>query len=202
MSAREEDALVEKLLQIAKRLKSEDGGADPIAAIEALREVREIADSSAGTLRALAEVAEGFLRVIARGEGSDRAMAVYRFIRECDADDGRARATLRSVLSAHGLGIVINGEAAPSFLDLFKTAVLVKGSDDKYRVMPSVRRMVQNAVDPLHFRMWQWVEDARDEVGRREHNRKDNAKILAGKIGCTVDEARDYLQRFPLKTGS
>ena len=77
--------------------------------------------------------------------------------------------------------------------------MLVKGGDGKDRVLPSARRMVQTAVDPLHFRVWQWVETAREEVRQREHNRKDNAKILAGKIGCTVDEARDHLDRFPLR---
>ena len=53
MSAHEEDALVERLLKIAHELESTDSSADPIAALEALREVRGISESSAGTLRSI-----------------------------------------------------------------------------------------------------------------------------------------------------
>lgn len=198
MSEEDYGAFVEELVSIAHRLHKRRFEADPTEAIEDLARVQEIADSSRGIRRALAEVAAAFLYVIT-GEGGSGvfARAVYGFLRAYP-DSGRN--ILRESLSANGVGIGDGLRSEPATQRLLADGVLIETSrPGHFRVRPSARTIVRDAVGPLHFRVWEGVQSARDEIGGSEHDPHDEPAMLAGKLGCTRAEAADHLSRFPLR---
>lgn len=184
----DEDALVEDLLRIAQQLERDR--AEPLAALEALERVQKLCDSERGTRRALAEVAVGFLRAMTRGTGGKQALAVYRFLQ--NDFEGHHREFLRKTCSATGAW---KSEAEPAGVqELLSEGVLFE-ADGRYLVRRSMRSAVQEAADPVAFRLSSWVERSCLEASVT----KDPAAYLAGRIGCTREEANDYLRRHPLK---
>lgn len=189
---REEDAFIEELLGIAKQLERDH--AEPLAALVALERVQEIADSESGTKLALAQVAVGFLYAMTRGAGGKRAVAIHRFLQ--NDPKGHLREFLRKTCSATGAW---KSEKTDEIEQAGLPRLLLEGvlfeSEGRYLVTRSMRPVVQEAVDPIVFRMATWVERARLEASTDD----DPVAYVVGQIGCTRDEARDYLRRFPLK---
>jgi len=191
----DDDALAERLVAIAMRLQAHDPADDLTEALGDLAEVSEVADTASGPSRALAEVAEAFLRVITRGAGGPDAAAVHGFLR-VHLDSGFT--ILRQALTVDGVGIGDGLKADPAMQLLLTRAILEEVRPGHFRVnRPSARKLVRNALAPLHLRLWEQVQHARAETGGSE--RQGQAKALAGRLGCTLAEAEDHLRRFPLR---
>jgi len=192
----EDAAFTEELVTLAYQVER-GAREDHVATLEALDRVRKIADSARGTRRALAEVAEAFLRAMSHGHGGQDAFAVHRFIREYQ--DGGVRVLDQST-SAAGAVVGDGLKSTPTFRALVDLGVLiaVESEENRYRVSPRSRPLVRDAVAPLHFRSWRAVQEARAEAAML---RSEPERILAlcGALGCTVVEALVHLRTFPIE---
>lgn len=183
--------MIESLLRIAEQLTRDCAlGPNYVALHEALGAVRQISDSERGVKRALAEVAEGFLRMQLRGHTGRRDLFVHRFLR---ADDikGSRRALLRAALSANGCAPPPTVALTDELLD---EGVLRRGLEGRLWVTRDMRRCVQDAVDPPVMKHWEWMHTVREQAA----GTADPVSTIAGNLGCTRDEAQDHLRRFPL----
>lgn len=185
--ADDESDLVEHLIGLAMKLTRDQYlGPNRAALHDALDQVRTLADGSSHVKLALAQVAEAFLRMHLRGYTGKLEVLVYRFL-EPDAS-GVRRGLLRDSLSAVGSTVCPADH-------LVTEGVLYQSADGKYRVRPSMRDAVRDAVEPPVLRHWEWMERIRKEASTED----DPVVALAGRLGCTRNEAADHLRRFPLK---
>jgi hypothetical protein len=183
-------ALAEKLVAIAQDVT------EPLAVLDALDRVREIANTAKGERRALAEVAEAFLRVLARGHAGREALAVHRFLK---SHPKTGHGFLRETLTTSGLFAeeLKDGER----LALIDSGVLTQRGERlsaSLHVTQRARVLVRDASDPLLFRLWTHVESARAEAINECLDDDEAVEVIAGRLGCTLAEARDHLHRWPL----
>jgi hypothetical protein len=82
-----------------------------------------------------------------------------------------------------------------AFASLHELGVVVR-NDDRLEIAARFRALVRDEMDPLAFRLWRRVQDARARVAWIRDG-SDRARALAGLVGVTTEQATLHLQDAP-----
>jgi len=187
--------IVEQMLALAKRLQSAAIEHDTLTSLEELARVRRGAESSSGVVRALYEVAEGFVRAFVRGDFGRLGLEAARFVREHGQP---ARDLLRASVGAAGVRTDAVPEGLRAAVGKLVADGVLRETDGVLRVRPSARGSVGELIDPPLLRMWHAVEQAR--LSATGLPRAKQAAELARNLGIERAQAQDHLTAHPVTT--
>jgi len=180
----------EHLLRVARTVVTAFKRDDHVSVAAMYDTLAKEGDSMSGDVLRLYDVAQAFLRAILRDHVGVSAVAVREFLFSFRQLDGRA--LLRTALQSSGVRMPFPHASMANYL--VDKGVFRRLGDDHYDVLPSRRDMVREMVDPHSVQIWFSVERVRAMA------RKSTEPILvvAGQLGCTLEEAADFLKRAPL----
>lgn len=194
----EQDELAERLVGIAqeaRRLVEQD---KTVELADLLGRVRAAANQATGPALDLLEVAEAFLRTLARSDLGKTEIALRRFA--ASQPDGAA-AFLAPLIE----GATVGADAVETLGDLGRGLVEVGAlravASDRFDLRPSLRGLARDLVEPAPFRMWRRVGAARAVAGLGKMSVEHAAGYLSSEFGVTQHQAEQHLRRAPL-TGS
>lgn len=72
------------------------------------------------------------------------------------------------------------------------------GATPRFDMRPSLRNAAIDACTPAHFRRWQAVERARQQIRDQGLRGERAAQHLAGCLGVTLQQASRHLDLFPV----
>jgi hypothetical protein len=149
-------------------------------------------DETSHHILELHDVAQAFLRVALRDHVSAASVVVYQFlIQNQDAGYDLLRAALSTGGYRHsGPNAVVDGLVHAGILRSLGSGRY----GVRYGVIPSLRPMVRDLVDPYLIRVWASVNRARVEAKAAD----EPVSRLAGLLGMSEVETRYFLKRFPL----
>lgn len=192
------DTATEELLAFADEARRAFRESETVR-IEALyRRVRERANEARGPARALYEVAEAYLRALARGDQSRDAVSLLRFVEE----SASCAELIAKAASAAGAAEEEIADLPPEHHEqvsaLLRDGVLV-ASGGRLAVRRALRPVARDLVDPPVLRMWRQVETSRAQVAlARLESRTEQARALAGSLGITEGDAQAHLAEHSL----
>lgn len=193
------DDLAERLVAIAQRarkLSDEDAG---VVLHEMLQEVRTAADSASGEALALLEVAEAFLRALARSDLGKAELALRRLMVE---QAETAEAVFSELIDSRHVSVAeidrLEPDVRARFEALFELGVLRRKADATFDLRPSMRALARDLLEPAVIRMWRRVQNARAVAGA-SHMREDQAAyFVASQLAVTTQQARSFLRTDPV----
>lgn len=189
--------LTERLLAVAREARLAMQSDDPLVLHDLLVAVRRGADAAEGEQAELLQIAEAFLRALARSDLGRTEVALRRFVvREPEGAEELlvplASGTSVSSEEAHRL-------AGESFEGLVEVGALRVLPGDRVDLRPALRGLARDLVEPLALRMWRRVRDARAVVSQPTFKRsEERAAFLSGQLGITRDQAMRHLRTAPL----
>lgn len=197
------DELGELLVGFAQQARRLAQQGDVARLHQMLSSVRAAADEAAGEQLRLLELAESFLRAIARSDLGRTEVELRRFVLE-HADN--AGAFLRALLERgwvtqedfEGLPHVAR-DAAQALQQVGALRGLPHG---RWDIRPSLRGVARDLVSPPALRMWERVESVRAQASRDALNAQKAAELLASSLGITEKESLRHLSQHPLALAS
>jgi hypothetical protein len=180
------EALCEELLRLAKTFAEAKTRLDSVELEMLYDEVAEAGNVIGGESRRLLDVAQAFMREMLLGGVSAGARAVRRFVEQQPIT---ARHLLRQALSAAGIPAESQNENLQHLVD---AGVLRRTSDGRLLILHSAREFAQDEVEALSFRMWRRVE--RVSAATHGMSMAEASIHMAGQLGVTVEEARNWLR--------
>lgn len=192
--------LAEALVTIAREVRRAVPAGDHATITQAFHEVRSAADVAAGEQGLLLQVAEAFLRAMANADLGVAEVALRRFVNDHGA---QGTSVLTHAASTSGLSrsaqSQFDDEVRAGLAELVKVGALRTLKDGRLDVRPSLRGVVRDLVEPLAFRLWARVEEARAHAAYQPPSRHDtSAVIVASRVGVSERQASDHLRVHPL----
>jgi hypothetical protein len=196
LAALDTDGLTEWLVGAARELRNAVAERNDAAVAETLRLVRNAGMRASGPTVALLDVAEAFLKLLGRGNDDPRAMAVHRFLASDSIKASRVldRLLQREALASTdlaGLPAAV-AEGIQSLVDVGVLKVTTRG----HVIVPQAFSVVTDVFDPLAFRHWRRVDQARSSA--MGLNAEDRSTYLASALAVTPQQAQRFLQQSPL----
>ena len=199
LAALELPALAESLVTISREVRRAVASGDQATIARVLDEVRSAADVAAGERGLLLQVAEAFLRAMANTDLGVAERAVRTFV---SSHGSHATSLLAHAVSSAGIpAAVVEKTAANVRADLqllVRVGALRQLHDGRLDVRPSLRGVVRDLIEPLAFRLWSRVEEARAHAAYQERGRDTAAVIIATRVGVSERQAEDHLRSHPL----
>jgi hypothetical protein len=184
-----------RLAEIARRHAAE-GNVGELA--EMLTDLRAGADLASGVQLLLLEVAEAFLRSLARIDLGKREVALHLFFSRhpVAADELFARFLKpESVTSADVKGFA--SEVRADLDELVRVGAL-RDEQGGLSLSPAMRPAARELFEPAALRMWWQVQRCRRDITAMKLNPERSAVHLASRLGITEEQARRYLRRSPV----
>ncbi len=192
----EPSALAERLVKVAEEARRGAGQGDPLVLADLLAAVRGAANDATGVKLALLEIAEAFLRALARSDLGRAEIALRRFAM---AQEDGGVAFLGPLADGRTVSM---SDIEPFGLlgrELIDVGVLRELSKELFDLRPSLRLMARDLVDPAPFRIWRRVNNARAHIGLGSLTAEQGTTYLAGELGVTNQQAEQHLRREPLQ---
>lgn len=193
-------ALAEALVTISREVRRAVAAGDQATIARAFDEVRSAADTAAGEQGLLLQVAEAFLRAMTNADLGVAEAALRRFV---SAHGAQGTSVLTHAASTAGLSPAAQSQCDENvragLAELIKVGALRALKDGRLDVRPSLRGVVRDLVEPLAFRLWARVEEARAHAAYQPRSSHDtSAVIVASRIGVSERQASDHLRVHPL----
>jgi len=194
-------ALAEALVTMSREMRRAVAAGDHAAIARTLDEVRSAADAAAGEAGLMLQVAESFLRAMANTDLGVAERALRQFV---SAFSSHATSLLAHAASPAGIpaaGVEKLDARVRAELDaLVRVGALRRLHDRRLDVRPSLRGVVRDLVEPLAFRLWAQVEEARAHAAFQDRKHETAALIIANRVGVSERQAEDHLRAHPLTT--
>jgi hypothetical protein len=193
----DDEALVEALLQLARRVRVALAEGDQHAVRRVFEQVREAAKGASHHQRDILEVAEGLLRVVSAFPSGTRERALARF-----ADEHPAFATNVLEAALHGtlVHVRVPKEVRAAVDQLVENGALRSTTEGRLDIPPALRGTVSDLVEPLPLRLWKRVEAAREAVLATPPD--ERAEKLARALLISKPQAQVHLQLHPLTSST
>lgn len=203
LAALELRELADALAAMAKRARAHAEDQDVVQLHGMLEEVRAAADVATKERRALLDTAESFLRALARTDLGKREVALRKFFVE-HADE--AEPFLTKLLRPQPVGERDFGRmpeaARVAALSLADCGVIRRGQRETYYLVPALRPVAKDLVEPVAFRLWRRVERCRASISFAGMNDFTASAYLATQCGVTAQQAGRFLTNNPVQPGS
>lgn len=193
------EALATQVVAIAQRARTLTAEGDAVELHELLEAVRSAANVVSGERLVLLEVAEAFLRAMARSDLGRSELALRRLFVE-HPEIARvlfSRLLKPATLTEEELR-ASTGEARAHLDELIALGVLRKVGH-AFDVRPSLRPLARDLLEPVAFRLWRRVSDARSNILRAGMPAAEASAHLAARLGVTPQEATAHLEAHPVR---
>jgi hypothetical protein len=193
------DELAERLVTLAQHARKLSGEDASVVLHEMLAEVRNAADAASGEVLALLEVAEAFLRTLARSDLGKAELALRRFV----VDHGEiAESVFSQLVDLRNVPLAEIEKLEPAvrarFDVLFELGVLRRKVDGNFDLRPSMRALARDLLEPEVIRMWRRVQKARAFAGASRMKEVQAAHFLASQLAVTAQQAGSFLKTDPV----
>jgi hypothetical protein len=187
------DELAEKLVTLALACRDAARTGDFVEPLEELEALQEAARFASAENLALLEVAIAMLKALTRSTQTIPELAVQRLLRESEHAEKLLRRLLEAPLERSE--IARDERVTRDILDrLAKVGVVRSGSS--FDIAPSYRRLVEDLIEPVSFRMWRAVDEARAFIAAADLNNNQGAEYLSAHLGVSQGQAHSHLSRF------
>lgn len=188
----DDDALVEALLQLARRVRVALAEGDQHTIRQVFEQVREAAKTASHHQRDILEVAEGFLRTIPSFPSGTRERALARFV---DERGSSAMTVLEAALHGTLVDTRVPEDVRAAVDALLEHGALRTTTEGRLDVPPALRGTVSDLVEPLPLRLWKRVEAAR--AAALAAPPEERAEQLARALLISKSQAQSHLQLHP-----
>ena len=192
------DSATEQLLALAEEARRAFRESETARIEELYRRVRERANEARGPARAVYEVAEAYLRALARGGESRDSLALLRFVEQSPT----CAELIAKAASATGAPEDELASLPPEHREqvtaLLRDGLLV-AANGRLAVRPALRPVARDLVGPPILRMWKQVQTSRAQLALAQlGSSTEQARTLAGLLAVTEAQAKAHLGEFPL----
>jgi hypothetical protein len=193
------DALAEHLLGVARRARKLAVEGDVIGLHDLLEGVRLAADDASGERLALLEVAEAFLRALARADLGRSEIALRRLFAEQPhvAEAIATRLLKAGVQLSEDELMGLAGEGRTRVLELIELGVF-RRVGKAFDLRPALRPLARDLLEPVVLRMWRRVHEARAQIGYAGRKPEEATAILSAQLGITQRQAEAHFATHPL----
>jgi hypothetical protein len=193
------DALAAQMVAIAQHGRKLAVEGDVVQLHDLLEEVRVAANAAGGERLALLEVAEAFLRAMARSDLGRSELALRRmFAEHPEISEALFTRLLKPATLMEEELLDKTGEARGQIQELIDLGVL-RRVGKMFDVRPSLRTLARDLLEPAAFRMWRRVNDTRAEIQRAKMKPPEASGHLAAKLGITMVQASAHLESHPIR---
>jgi hypothetical protein len=194
------EALATHVVAMAQRARKLSVEGDVVELRELLDQVRRAASTAAGERLALLEVAEAFLRAMARSDLGRSEIALRRLFAEHPeiAEVHFTRLLKPDAAMREDELLDEAGEARARIRELIDLGVL-RRTGKLLDVRPSLRPLAREMLEPAVFRMWHRVNRARAEIQRAEMKPPAASAYLAAQLGITPAQASVHLETHTIR---
>lgn len=190
--------VVERLVALAKETRRAVAAGDYATVARILDEVREAADLGTGDTTLVLQVAEAFLRAVANADLGTSEKALRAFATRHGSISSQLLAQAASVGIPPAVVVALDHSVRGDLDDLVNVGALRRLSDERIDVRPSLRGVVRDLVEPLAFRLWSRVQEARAHAAYQRHGGPTAAAIIASQVGVAERQAEEHLRIHPL----
>lgn len=194
----DDDALAEELIAMAQAARRAANEGDAGASLDMLSHVRDAVAEASGSRLALLEVAEAFLRALARSDMGTREVALSVFFARHPEE---AHHLVGSMLRAEAVSIrrlvSLSPEVRETIDGLVRQGVF-REREARMELAPALRPLAQDLHEPVAFRMWRAVEAARSKLAGGRLTTREAASVLAASLGVSEEQALWHLAHAPL----
>lgn len=196
------DILAEHLVAMAQQARKLATEGTVVELHDLLQQVHESARTAGGEQLALLEVAEAFLRALARSDLGRSELALRRlFAQHPDpAEELFTRLLEPASISEEDLFEMV-GHARASVEMLIELGVL-RRNGRVFDLSPSMRPIARELVEPAAFRMWRQVNEARSQIALARMKQPAAEGHLSAHLGITRQQAAAHLRAHPLQARS
>ena len=194
------EALATRVVAVAQRARKLAVESDVVQLHDLVEEMREAANNANGERLALLEVAEAFLRAMARSDLGRSELALRRMFSEhpeiAEALFTRLLKPLVKVTEDELL--TSSGEARDRIKELIELGVLRREAK-LFDLRPSLRPLARELLEPAALRMWRRVSETRMRIGAAQMRVPEASAYLAAQLGITPRQASMHLDAYPAR---
>jgi hypothetical protein len=192
------DTLAEHLVAMAQRARKLAAEGAVVGLHDLLQQVRQSASAAGGERLALLDVAEAFLRALARSDLGRSEIALRRlFAEHSELAEGLFTRLLKPASITEEDLFEIAGDARGDLETLIELGVL-RRNGKALDLRPSMRSIARDLLEPAAFRMWRHVRNARVHTAQARMKPPVAAGYLSAQLGVTQQQAASHLGAHPL----
>ncbi len=192
------DVLTAHLVAMAQRCRKLAADGDVVHIHDELARVRAAATDATGNRRAILNVAEAFLRALAKADMGRSEIALRRFFADHHevAEELFGRLLKPSTVGEDELKSVTDAAQA-QIASLIELGVL-RRVGTVFDLRTSLRSLARDLLEPPALRMWRRVQEARAAIFDYHLDPADASAYLASQLGITQAQASQCLASSPV----